>query len=35
MCGGGGYEEKEPESKLALAQQAAVSLQRYGQTLSL
>ena len=32
MCGGGGYEEKEPESKLALAQQAAVSLQRYGET---
>ncbi|MBT8450151.1 MAG: hypothetical protein KJO69_10700 [Gammaproteobacteria bacterium] len=32
MCGGGGYTEKEPESKLALAQQAAVSLQRYGET---
>ena len=33
MCGGGGgYEEKEPESKLALAQQAAISLQRYGET---
>jgi len=32
MCGGGGgYEEKEPESKLALAQQAAQSLQRYGE----
>jgi hypothetical protein len=32
MCGGGGgYEEKEPASKLALAQQAATSLQRYGE----
>lgn len=32
MCGGGGgYEEKEPESKLALAQQAANALKRYGE----
>ena len=32
MCGGGGgYEEKEPASKLALAQQAATSLQLYGE----
>ena len=32
MCGGGGgYEEKEQASKLALAQQAATSLQRYGE----
>ena len=32
MCGGGGgYTEKEPESKLALAQQAANALKRYGQ----
>jgi hypothetical protein len=31
MCGGGGgYTEKEPESKLALAQQAANALKRYG-----
>jgi len=32
MCGGGGgYEEKEPASKLALAEQAANSLKRYGE----
>jgi hypothetical protein len=31
MCGGGGgYEEKEPESKTALARQAANALKRYG-----
>jgi len=31
MCGGGGgYEEKEQASKLALAEQAATSLRRYG-----
>jgi hypothetical protein len=30
MCGGGGSEPKEQESKLALAQQAANALQRYG-----
>jgi len=31
MCGGGGYEEKEPESKTALARQAANALRRYGE----
>ena len=30
MCGGGGSEPKEQESKLALAQQAANALRRYG-----
>ena len=33
MCGGGGGSEpKEQESKMALAEQAAISLQRYGDT---
>ena len=31
MCGGGGDDPKEQESKLALAQQAANALQRYGE----
>jgi hypothetical protein len=30
MGGGGGYEPEEQESKLALAEQAANALQRYG-----
>ena len=32
MCGGGGSDPKELESKKALAQQAANALRRYGET---